>query len=321
MPLKRVWVWALLALMVLSLIGCGKDEDEQTTPVLPTQKEEREEQRADRYTTVEQPGQEEETEPSTGGNAGSATAKPSGTTGTASGGKAYYIRINLTCCTVNIYEKDEEGNYTIPIKAMVCSTGTATPTSGVYRIGSRWEWLRLQGNVYGYYVTQITGNILFHSVPYLRKGDPSSLEYWEFDKLGQKASLGCIRLQVCDALWIYNNAGNIAGVEFYHDEDPGPLGKPSAPKISENELCRDWDPTDPNPENPWLSAETDAPQERPEDEELPQDGETPSADEPLTGEETTPPQEETKDAPPDEGEAAEDAELSEETADETAAEE
>lgn len=29
------------------------------------------------------------------------------------------------------------------------------------------------------------------------------------------------------------------------------FGKPEAQKISENETCRDWDPTDSNPNNPW----------------------------------------------------------------------
>ena len=134
---------------------------------------------------------------------------------------------------------------------MICSTGTATPQSGTYNIGYKWEWLGLFGDVFGYYVTQIHKNILFHSVPYLEKYNPASLEYGEFDKLGTNASLGCIRLQVKDAIWVYNNAESIAAVEFYNAEDPGPLGKPTAPLISENELCRDWDPTDPNPENPW----------------------------------------------------------------------
>ena len=29
------------------------------------------------------------------------------------------------------------------------------------------------------------------------------------------------------------------------------FGKPSAQKISDNEICRNWDPTDSNPNNPW----------------------------------------------------------------------
>lgn len=164
----------------------------------------------------------------------------------------YYIKVNYGAQVVTIYTKDNNDNYTVPIKAMVCSTGTATPTSGVYSIPARWEWLRLQGYVWGHYSTQIKGNILFHSVPYLEKGNPASLEYWEYDKLGTYASAGCVRLKVIDAKWIYDNCGKGTKVEFYSDSNPGPLGKPSSKKISSysNDL-RNWDPTDPNPNNPW----------------------------------------------------------------------
>ena len=76
--------------------------------------------------------------------------------------KKYYIKVNYGAQVVNIYTKDENGDYTVPVKAMVCSTGTHTPTSGTYTIGYRWEWLRMIGDVFGHYVTQINGNILFH---------------------------------------------------------------------------------------------------------------------------------------------------------------
>lgn len=164
----------------------------------------------------------------------------------------YYIKVNYGAQVVNVYKKDSSGNYTVPVKAMVCSTGTATPTSGIYSIPARWEWLRLQGYVWGHYSTQIKGNILFHSVPYLEKGNPASLEYWEYDKLGTYASAGCVRLKVIDAKWIYDNCGKGTKVEFYSDSNPGPLGKPSSKKISSySEELRNWDPTDPNPNNPW----------------------------------------------------------------------
>lgn len=164
----------------------------------------------------------------------------------------YYIKVNYGAQVVTIYKQDEDGEYTIPYKAMVCSTGVATPTSGVYSIPARWEWLGLQGDVYGHYSTQIKGNILFHSVPYLERGDKSSLEYWEYDKLGTYASAGCIRLTVADAKWIFYNCARGTKVEFYSSSNPGPLGKPSARKISSYpDYLRNWDPTDPDPSNPW----------------------------------------------------------------------
>lgn len=164
---------------------------------------------------------------------------------------SYYIKVNYGAQVVTVYEKDKNGKYTVPVKAMICSTGTATPKSGVYSIPGRWTWGTLFGNVYGQYCIKITGDILFHSVPYLRKGDPSSLEYWEYDKLGTPSSAGCVRLKVADLIWLYDNCANGTKVEFYSSSDPGPLGKPSVQKISENETCRNWDPTDPNPNNPW----------------------------------------------------------------------
>lgn len=122
------------------------------------------------------------------------------------GNSKYYIKVNLKTQTVNIYEKDELNRYSIPVKTMLCSTGEYTPKSGTYKITTyKQEWLGLQGNVYGRYCTQIVGNILFHSVPYLEKYNPASLEYWEYDKLGQDVSLGCIRLTVENAKWIYDN--------------------------------------------------------------------------------------------------------------------
>ena len=71
----------------------------------------------------------------------------------------------------------------MPYKAMLCSTGDSTPTTGTYNIDYKYQWLGLVNNVYGQYCTRIFGNILFHSVPYLEYGDNATLEYWEYDKL------------------------------------------------------------------------------------------------------------------------------------------
>lgn len=127
----------------------------------------------------------------------------------------YYIKVNYKAQVVTVYTKDENGKYTKPVKAMVCSTGTYTPTSGVYKTPYKYRWLRMVGGVYGQYCTQIVGDILFHSVPYLERGNHASLEYWAYDKLGTRASLGCIRLTCKDAKWIYDNCKLGTQVEFY----------------------------------------------------------------------------------------------------------
>ena len=168
----------------------------------------------------------------------------------------YYIKVNYGANTVTIYGKDENGDYTVPVKAMICSCGISTPKSGVYKTSKGFQWGTLYGGVYGMYSTRIVRNILFHSVPYTAPRN-DALEYWEFDKLGTKAAAGCIRLMVSDAKWIFYNCGSGTMVEFYSSAEPGPLGKPSAPKISNNELCRNWDPTDDTPGNPWYASSND----------------------------------------------------------------
>lgn len=175
----------------------------------------------------------------------------------------YYVIVNYSSNVVTVYEKDSEGNYTVPVKAMVCSTGSATPRGGVYKLTrSRYRWRALFGNVYGQYAVPIVGNILFHSVPYTTNGDPSSLEYWEYDKLGTTASAGCIRLTVADAIWIYNNCGTGTQVEFSASA-ANPLGKPSARKISGYPDLRGYDPTDQISSNPWNNVIIEEPKDTP----------------------------------------------------------
>lgn len=162
----------------------------------------------------------------------------------------YAIRINRAANTVTVYVMDADGAYSLPVKAMVCSTGKATPT-GSYAITEKYRWRSLFGGVYGQYACRIVGNILFHSVPYFSV-DPGNLEFEEYNKLGTNASMGCIRLCVEDEKWIYDHCPLGTPVELYDDEDyPGPLGKPVPLVIDVNDERRGWDPTDPDENNPW----------------------------------------------------------------------
>lgn len=243
---SRMLVLLLTLICLLALpVGCGKGKES----VQPQQIEGQEPIQPEAPAAPEpepepEPTQEPETEPSanTSGRASS---------GAVYGDKPYYVRVNLQASTVTVYTRDDSGAYTAPYRAMVCSGGESTPR-GRFRL-TQWrrEWLDLVGNVYGHYCTQIRGNYLFHSVPYSAYGEKDSLQWWEFDRLGTVCSHGCIRLQLIDAKWIYDNMSNIYEVEIYDSSDPGPLGKPSAPQISGNPDCRGWDPTDPDPENPW----------------------------------------------------------------------
>lgn len=163
----------------------------------------------------------------------------------------YYIKINRRQNCVTVYKLDEKGKYTIPVKAMACSVGVnnATPT-GTFHISNQYRWHTLMGNVYGQYCSRIVDGVLFHSV-YYSDTDPSTLAYNSYNRLGTAASHGCVRLNVADAKWIYDNCSSGTTVKIYDGNDPGPLGKPTPVRIDTSSKYRGWDPTDPSKDNPW----------------------------------------------------------------------
>ena len=165
----------------------------------------------------------------------------------------YAIKVNRTANCVTVYTYDEKGKYTVPVRAMVCSTGLNNATiTGNYTIGIKTEWLFLVGDVFGRYISGISGDYLFHSVPYYTLNE-QDLEVEEFNKLGEQASQGCVRLAVSDAKWIYDNCPTGMAVNIYDDvETAGPLGKPDTIKITD--FTNKWDPTDSNKKCPYAKA-------------------------------------------------------------------
>ena len=165
-----------------------------------------------------------------------------------------YVNRALNCVTVKV--QNEDGSLT-PVKAMVCSCGreeSATP-EGTFRTSDYYVWRRMVDDTFGRYAVRFNGKILFHSVPYIETS-PDTLKWEEYNELGENASLGCVRLTVEDAKWIYDNCKRGTKVVVYSDEEEaGELGKPSAAKIEEDSPYRTWDPTDVSAGNPWLDEE------------------------------------------------------------------
>lgn len=169
-------------------------------------------------------------------------------------GCPYYVKVNRQRNVVTVYTLDEDGYYTVPVRAMVCSVGKedGTPT-GTYTTKDKHTWCSLVGNVYGQYAYRIEGQIMFHSVPYYSMSK-DALEAEEYNKLGEAASLGCIRLAVADAKWIYDNCPTGTLVTIYDSDYIGPLGKPTSEHLNVHEVKSSWDPTDPDAENPWMNG-------------------------------------------------------------------
>ena len=164
----------------------------------------------------------------------------------------YFIKVNRSQNCVTVYTYDKNGEYTVPVRAMICSTGInkATVLGDDFYIYYKQEWNPLFNDVYGHYVSGFYGDYLFHSVPY-EDASADTLETEEFNKLGDEASLGCVRMETADVKWIYDNCPENTPVTVYDDDNPGPLGKPEAIKITDH-TCS-WDPTDDDPQNPYAT--------------------------------------------------------------------
>ena len=162
----------------------------------------------------------------------------------------YYIVINQGAQLVTIYTLDHEGNYTVPVRYMICSTGERNKTpNGIFRTKTKYRWQRMLASTmtYAQYATRITGSYLFHSVNYSQRR-PDALKASNLNNLGAVASGGCVRLQVADAKWIYDNIPEGTPVKIYTGlPQPDITVKLLPEKV---DASAKWDPTDPDPNNP-----------------------------------------------------------------------
>lgn len=171
----------------------------------------------------------------------------------------YKIMVNRALNCVTVYMKDATGEF-VPYKAMVCSTGVggadASTPIGEFSITGKAGWCLMIDDSYTQYACRVKDGIMIHSISYSEmKRD--TLFYARFNQLGTKASHGCIRLCAGDARWIYENCYVGTPVIIYDDyNSPGPLGKPTLPKIAGDHPLRGWDPTDWDRSNPWNSYTT-----------------------------------------------------------------
>lgn len=114
---------------------------------------------------------------------------------------SYLINVSLENQKTYIYTGKPD-NWKL-IRTCPCSTGinSEDTPSGSFTTKEKGDWFFSdkyeQG---GKYWTQITGDILFHSVPF-SKDKTRVLDY----TMNKPSSHGCIRLSIDDAKWIYTN--------------------------------------------------------------------------------------------------------------------
>jgi len=156
-------------------------------------------------------------------------------------------------------------------RVMICSTGRSkdlTPR-GTFHLVRQYPYKKMGQvhgeNVYSQYASRITGSYLFHSVPI--GGDDRNLQKYGkkqmivkyYESLGTIASGGCVRLRCGDAYWVYMNC--VVGMEIIITDDSGPT-PPTPPALIYEEpyMTADhklgWDPSDPDPENPYHKVYT-----------------------------------------------------------------
>ncbi len=115
-----------------------------------------------------------------------------------------------------------------------------------------WVWVR--------YATHVSGDIFIHSQPYDHETDAngktlpldkSLASKWGYNRLGSKtASNGCIRLSLRDAQYLSQNIHR--GMPCYIFQSSQGYNLPEAPENPPANLSNRWDPTDPDPLNPYV---------------------------------------------------------------------
>ena len=158
---------------------------------------------------------------------------------------------------VAAYGPDDQDQEVL-LRIFPCSSGMVpghTPL-GLYHLGAKWPESWLFDNALAQYGYQITGNILFHSLPSYDGSLKSGLKLSDLNSMGYAASHGCVRLFCMDAKWLYENAPVGCPVEVLQNRGDKYQDLPDHIfYLRLKSGAPQWDPTDPDPSNPYLDKE------------------------------------------------------------------
>ena len=172
----------------------------------------------------------------------------------------YAMTVDVTNQVTTVYARDERGEYTVPVRRMLCSTGTkANPSSvGDWVLNGRhakWCVFPAWGNSYARYWTRINAYIAFHSVIYTAVS-LDAMKTSSYKMLGSRASHGCIRLTVEDAKWVYENigAGTVVSIREDLPADPELRDALKLPALKKGTSIPEETPV-PTPEPEYIASQ------------------------------------------------------------------
>ena len=149
------------------------------------------------------------------------------------------IQVNLTTNTVTVFRGK------VAVKAFACAAGLregSTPV-GNFQLKDKLRWHELVGPSWGQWCSHITGDILFHTLPYYSNSDNYTMLPEEYNQIGESSSHGCIRLAATDAKYLYDNCPVGTAVTIFNGTaEDDPLGKPMP--LFAGKWTGVYDPTD-----------------------------------------------------------------------------
>ncbi len=184
----------------------------------------------------------------------------------------YYLEVDKTNQVITVYTTSSSGKYDKVVRYMLCSTAQDPDKfpEGYWKLKSDrstskrvWRTMLSHGKpLYAQYATQITGDFLFHSVPYTST-NKNALDTTRYSKLGVADSGGCIRLTVENAKWICENCKAGTTVRIVAKEKNAQLTEALKAQLPTPDSSG-WDPTDPDPKNPNYQSQYTEPDPQPE---------------------------------------------------------
>ncbi|NLW89086.1 MAG: L,D-transpeptidase [Clostridiaceae bacterium] len=165
----------------------------------------------------------------------------------------YKIIVDKEDCAFAVFEKDENGEYTVCVATYPAALGgRKTPLSSERRqftIGRKLEWRTWTGyspDRYSPYASQYSSGIFFHGPIYRRKSFDTLMKY-SYDDIGSDYKTGgCVRTTVAGARFVYYACPAGTVVEIVSSSDW--VSYPGKPAIDAS--FPTWDPTDPQKPTP-----------------------------------------------------------------------